>query len=546
MTYFQPQPVLSGTDAMNLALHDEVDKGQRNLIDMAKMELAKQDPTLNYVQRQLAQGLLGAKQDWENAYKAGDAQGMANAAMRGEKLRGQANSIGWNGNGYGADVSLLEAAQNLANNDTRAVNDILYNLKDSNSIYRQRVADYLDKGYSIDSAKRLAGQRSEEAMAGNIDQLRDAFRMYGQDARGAITPQGTDILASLAQQGGATPSELANFYAQMQAHPKDTWNFENDMLRAANAQANALERMGVSHQYGVEDQERGFAHQEHMARLQNDLTLQRIAEQARMNIEAGIMSKEMGYNWTVNKMIEAGVPQEQALQIAASALIGGGRGGNGGKGATSEFNSKMVEALQKERESVMAAIEEAKASGDEAKVKALQQRAAMLESRIDAFLLGQQDSGAPQVDVNDYDSLGKAFQSLINENAARPWDKQRTRAELEDIFLSKVGRDNPMAIKIVNEADYDGPSKASAQQPTQTASEPPKQAAQPTQPASNTTYTGQQIVAPKNAMQQLVQQMSMVPVYDQNGKLLRYIRGNEITGNMAINTDPDGKMYVIE
>jgi Ca2+-binding EF-hand superfamily protein len=226
---------------------DEVQKQQQNLIDTARAEAIKQDPTLSYVQRQIAKGLLGAKQEWEAAYNAGDAAGMANAALQGRSLREQGNAIGWDGAGYGEGVSLHEAAMNLANNDTRAVNNLLYNMKDSNDIYQQKVVEYLDKGYSIDSARRMAGQRSSENTASNLNQIRDAFRMYGMDERGAITPQGADILASLALNG---QGELANFYANMLPKPVQNWNFDNSLITAANAQDNALMRMAQQYKYG--------------------------------------------------------------------------------------------------------------------------------------------------------------------------------------------------------------------------------------------------------------------------------------------------------
>lgn len=237
----------TGQQIMDGSFVDEVQKQQQNLLESARAEAIRQDPTLNFVQRQIVQGLLGAKQDWQNAYDAGDATGMANAELRGRSLREQGNAIGWDGAGYGDNVSLHEAAMNLANNDTRAVNNLLYNMKDSNDIYQQKVVEYLDKGYSIDSARRMAGQRSSENTASNLNQLRDAFRMYGMDARGAITPQGADILASLALNG---QGELANFYANMLPSPVQNWQFDNANITAANAEENALRKMAQQYKYG--------------------------------------------------------------------------------------------------------------------------------------------------------------------------------------------------------------------------------------------------------------------------------------------------------
>jgi hypothetical protein len=318
MAYFLQEEPQDSVTIMNNAVRNGAIQEQQNLIDRARQAAIEQDPTLSFVNRQIASGLLGAKTAWQDAFNKGDAQGMVNAQKAADSLRQQAASIGWDANGYGADVSLEQAAQNLANNDTRAINNIFYNLQDSGDLYTQGVADYLDKGYSIDSAKRLAGQNADRNTRGNINQLIDAYHMYGTDPRGAINQNGLRLLGMMAQQGGVSPSELVNFYAQMQASPKDNWNFENSLLTAQNAQNYALDRMDRSQQYTRENQERTFAQQEFMAKLNAKLGIDKMLAQ----VQIGQMSREMAFNFGVNKLREVGVPEATAKQIMTAQIAG--------------------------------------------------------------------------------------------------------------------------------------------------------------------------------------------------------------------------------
>ena len=318
MAYFLQEEPQDSVTIMNNAVRNGAIQEQQNLIDRARQAAIEQDPTLSFVDRQIASGLLGAKTAWQDAFNNGDAQGMVNAQKAADSLRQQAASIGWDANGYGADVSLEQAAQNLANNDTRAINNIFYNLQDSGDLYTQGVADYLDKGYSIDSAKRLAGQNADRNTRGNINQLIDAYHMYGTDPRGAINQNGLRLLGMMAQQGGVSPSELVNFYAQMQASPKDNWNFENRLIEQENANNYALGRMDRSQQYNRENQERAFAQQEFMAKLNAKLGIDKMLAQAQI----GQVSREMAFNFGVNKLMEAGVPEASARQIMAAQIAG--------------------------------------------------------------------------------------------------------------------------------------------------------------------------------------------------------------------------------
>lgn len=489
---------LTGQQMMDGSFIDEVQKNQQNLREAARAEAIRQDPTLSYVQRRLASGLLGAKRDWQNAYDAGNAEGMAAAALKGESLRKQADAIGWNGNGYGADVSLLEAAQNLANNDTRAVNDVLYNLKDGNSVYTQKVADYLDKGYSIDSAKRLAGQRSAEATQGNIEQLRDAFRMYGMDERGAITPQGADLLASMALNG---QSELANFYSNMMAKPVQNWNFENDLLKMAQAQSDRLQSMDRQQQYNRENMATSHAYNEET--LNNNV--QRALDQAMGMLGVNQMGQEMQIATRQKLANQYAAMGLITPEMAASYAMTGYLVPKGTSGANSKADKGLIDSLMKRAESLRNQAGEAELNGNKELAAQLMAQATEYDRRADELMgmsRGKQDNG-PGINVNDYNEVRNYYQKLINENEARPWDKQLTRAQLEQVLVNDCG-DTEITRNIIENANYDGDSKKAEQpQEASKANEPPKQSPRPSNASGSSYNNGQQIVVPKEAQQQV-------------------------------------------
>lgn len=472
---YQPPEAVDGTTAMNVAINDEVQKQNNDLIQAAREQAILQDPSLNYVARQFRQGLLADKMAWQRAYEAGDPQGMATAALNADSHRKQAAAAGVDVSGYGSNVSLIDAAQRFANTDTKALNDIFYNLKDTGRGYTQDVADYLDQGYSIDSAKRLAGQNAEYNTQDNMNRLVDAFHMYGKDPRGAINDNGLRILGQMAQAGGASPSELANFYAQMQASPKDSWNFENSLLTAQNAQNYALDRMDRSQQYTRENQDRAFAQQEKMARLNNDLGIQRMMAQAQIQIQSGVMSKEAGYNWIVQKLEEAGVDKQTARQYAATQLLGGKGSGNGTNSAIG-YNSKLVGDLQKERDAIIAQIDAAQLNGDEATVKALQPRLAAIQARIDsAFGMGGNDGGNVYSEIaNDYNKFKEFYQKALDDAVNDPnityadiiAHAERVNKEFADNFFNDSYRNAKRPGAEKSETSTSEPAKPQADKPT--------------------------------------------------------------------------------
>ena len=300
---------------------------------------AAQDP-LNAIQRQIAFNLVGAKQAYNDALANGDTDGMAAAHGAADSFRSQGNAIGWNGDGYGQGVTLEQAAQNLANNDARALANIFYNQQNADDHYTMEIANLLDKGYSIDSAKRMAAQSADRLDRRNNAELVDAFATYGLDPRGVLTNNGVRILGSLAQNGN---SELANFYANMYAKPVQNWGWQNQLIAADNANRYATERMEKGFAQQDKARHEGFAQQAFMAQLNNKLGIDKMLAQAQL----GQVTREAAYNFGLNKLIEAGVPEEYARQLMAAQVAGiktggSGKGSNGGK--SGEGSMKISDA----------------------------------------------------------------------------------------------------------------------------------------------------------------------------------------------------------
>ena len=255
---YTPSP-MSGTDVVNGAFQEEAVKDyrqqqaqqvQQNLIDRARAEAVRQDPTLNFVQRRIAQGLLGAKKAWESANAIGDSAGMESASQAARGLRDQADAIGWDSRQYGPNATLHEAAQAMANNDTMAVNNLLYGNVAPSDYYQKQYNDMLKFGIDRETAEREAQAKTESYHRNRMGNMVDAFHMYGMDDRGAINPNGLRILGMMASEGGAAPSEIASFYSKMLASPQQNWNFENSMLMTDKGLRDSLTKMARQYQYG--------------------------------------------------------------------------------------------------------------------------------------------------------------------------------------------------------------------------------------------------------------------------------------------------------
>lgn len=349
---YTPSP-MSGTDVVNGAFQEEAVKDyrqqqaqqvQQNLIDRARAEAVRQDPTLNFVQRRIAQGLLGAKKAWESANAIGDAAGMESASQAARGLRDQADAIGWDSRQYGPNATLHEAAQAMANNDTMAVNNLLYGNVAPSDYYQKQYNDMLKFGIDRETAEREAQAKTESYHRNRMGNMVDAFHMYGMDDRGAINSNGLRILGMMASEGGAAPSEIASFYSKMLASPQQNWNFENSMLMTDKGLRDSLTKMAQQYQYGQQAadaaQQRRMESEERQNQQRKEFALFTAGLQAQTrNMERA--EKEAYVKQQYLKL--TGGNEEVADQMTAQFMLGLN---NGRSGSSKESGDEKLSSSQ--------------------------------------------------------------------------------------------------------------------------------------------------------------------------------------------------------
>jgi hypothetical protein len=359
------------------------------------------------------------------------------------------------------------------------------------------IANLLDKGYSIDSAKRMAAQSADRLDRRNNAELLDSFATYGLDQRGVITNNGVRILGSLAQNGN---SELANFYANMYAKPINEYDYQNQIAKMGITQRDLLERMAKQNDYATQARQENFQNSEKMAILNNSLGLNREIQLMQARIAAGVMQKEEAHQWLVNKYMAAGLDEQSANIAALTSLNGRG----GGKGATGGFqNDKLVTALQKERENAQAMLAEAEANGDKNAAQMWQQRIADIQAQIDSAV--GMGGGKEQVDMSpfgDFDKFTDWIDQKLEENKQAGWPYSR-----EQMYQLAKARGGAWADSVDWDGWYGTGGNEAKSEPVKpkSESEPPRRVA-----ASNTTINpsynnGQQIVVPQGVQNQIAE-----------------------------------------
>ena len=196
-----------------------------------------------FAQEQLAAKYMYAMAD-DPAYQK--ASGMTADQIReaastaANRSRAIAQAAGYNlDGGYGSDVSLDSAIDNLASNEARARIDILQGKysKTTDQFYEQRYSDVLSQGLRPSLARRLAGDDARNFQAEKVAYLSDMLEGYGLNG-GYLNELGTRIVGMM----GNTDSAMGEYYAKMYGTPLD-----------AQQRANTVEDSARSHQYGLEN-----------------------------------------------------------------------------------------------------------------------------------------------------------------------------------------------------------------------------------------------------------------------------------------------------
>lgn len=316
---------------------------QETLNEAARRAAIRQDPTLNYIQRELVKGLLGQKLAWDAADRQGDMQGRSDAEATARSLREQADAMGFDASAYGAGVTLKDAAQALANNDARAVSDMFYGSKSGREYYNDLYNRAIEAGVDEDYARERAGREAGTYQSERLRRLNDAFQMYGIDERGQLTQNGVNILGMVAGEGG---DALANLYANMYVSPSRVWDLENSINAAAMAEQNARGRMGLKHQYG---------------QAAADAQQRRSWETSDRNVQLGLERNAAAVQQRYSLAKALGYPEEEARGYALTGSLPkpGKSGSQSGNGEESEADEKVSRATMGVWQNVGDAIEQA-------------------------------------------------------------------------------------------------------------------------------------------------------------------------------------------
>lgn len=411
--------------------------------EMSGAEMAPQEPqTLTQMARKYGQDILDAKQLYAQGEAMGGDQGaqvMALAHSGAERARAGLQQLGVDPAQYGLNGTYDEAAQALANNDTRAMQNILQGeMAESSGQYYDRIYKILrDQGFSRDIAESEAHRRAQSYASQRVQALNQAFNTYGHNGQ-VINPMGIQMLGMMAQED----TDMAKYYVGRYAGPLQEY-----------AKANQRENAAIQHRYKSEDR---------AADQQN--RLQAMGYQAQLNaqlksVQAELDSKAKAQDFQYRVML-------LDRQAQLKALTGGGNGSSG-----SGANSAQIKVWQEE---VKRADEwDEKHIGQE-KDNPYRASANAYKAMIDRSQgLGQDGSSGKDYDLDDYDQARAWVQDIINQNAAKPPKDQLDKQGLIVNLRKGLGY-GPMADNIINNIEWgDDADNVYIQNPTT----PPKKSA---------------------------------------------------------------------
>ena len=162
------------------------------------------------------------------------------ASTAANRSRAIAQAAGYNlDGGYGSDVSLDRAIDNLASNEARARIDILQGKysKTTDQFYEQRYSDLVAQGERPSMARYLAGEDARNFQAEKVAYLSDMLEGYGLNG-GYLNELGTRIVGMMGNENSA----MGDYYANMHGSPSE-----------AQQRANVIEDSIRNHQFGQEN-----------------------------------------------------------------------------------------------------------------------------------------------------------------------------------------------------------------------------------------------------------------------------------------------------
>ena len=269
-----------------------------------------------------------------------------------DRWRQAASGAGFDLSGYGSDVSLQDAYQNLQTNDARAAVDIAqgeYALT-SDQYYTRRYDDLRKEGYGHFDAKNRVGAAARKYQGERVSYLSGMLDGYGFDGR-VMTPLGQQIVAQLATE----KPELANMYLNANPGQKEAYAADNQMAQSVLQNQGAMDRL-----------ERTVASQMAQLNRGGEITRENATHQAALQEKSAQNAaqraadlEEQTFTRQVDRIDKYLPKEDQPLAMAAlfkylKAGIGTTQSGN--NDATKDFLTsldKTMEEIRKQRDSLI-------------------------------------------------------------------------------------------------------------------------------------------------------------------------------------------------
>lgn len=295
--------------------------------EMSGAEMAPQEPqTLTQMARKYGQDILDAKQLYAQGEAMGGDQGaqvMALAHSGAERARAGLQQLGVDPAQYGLNGTYDEAVQALANNDTRAMQNILQGeMAESSGQYYDRIYKILrDQGFSRDIAESEAHRRAQSYASQRVQALNQAFNTYGHNGQ-VINPMGIQMLGMMAQED----TDMANYYTQRYAGPLQEYaanrQERNMAIQQANKEKNAavqfnreLKKMGVQAQYKALLQQNEAAQKEAQAQRDYGRKVALEVEKARIKVQYGLVKGKGKSGRSSGSSDDGGFKPTEALSV---------------------------------------------------------------------------------------------------------------------------------------------------------------------------------------------------------------------------------------
>lgn len=380
----------------------------------------------------MARNLIGSKQAYEgtNALTPEDEAGIAEkqkalqtAMDAAASTRRIADSMGIDLSGYGSDVTLKQALENMNQQQYMAVQNLLGG-QSSINYYDQQITQLLDSGMGRKAAMREAEKRANEYNAQRTRDLTTAMYDWGYDpSTGAINRFGSLVMQQMLQENPQQVQLLANLHAI----PKDEYNFNNQMAQIAAGQANQLERMGVAQGYNKENMGLQFAYNEQgkdndVARYEAKVA---INNNGRLQYNQAALEQGMA---NIQNLVNLGVFSAEEGRAHINALFGG-RGGNSGSSGNGSNPGGMkasdyVNYSMKYREILEGKLEDARASGDNEKANAIQGELDRMDAQYSNMFGTSERLELPPVDSEE------SARSLVRKEISKGLTQKASREQI--------------------------------------------------------------------------------------------------------------------